>query len=233
MANEPKTTKRERQRQRSEQRRLAEQRARQRRTLGFTIGAIAIIAVVVVAVVALQDDGPASAEPIRPSASADITVDGPPRDAPLAVGEPVPSFSAPGFRMILSGTGFEVQREQVDWASFAGGPTVISIWASWCPHCQSELPVLQEVLRDYPDVELVTILTSIGQQPGPEPDEYLAENELTFPVAIDDADGTIGRAFGLEVFPTIYFVDEAGAVAYANTGEVPEEELRAQLDRLS
>lgn len=233
MANQTKVTKRERQRQRSEQRRLAEQRAQQRRMLGYSIGAIAIIAVVVVVIVALQGDGSTTTEPIGPSASEDVTVDGPPRQAVLATGEQVPSFSAPGFRMVRDGDAYDVRRERVDWGNFAGGPAVISIWAEWCPHCQVELPVLQEVVRDYPDAELVTILSSIGAQPGPEPDAYLADHGLTFPVAVDDEAGTLAQAFGLQAFPTIYFVDADGTVVYANSGEVPEQELRAQLDRLA
>lgn len=233
MSNQTKATKRERQRQRSEQRRLAEQRARQRRVLASAIGAVAVIAIVVVAILAMQGDGPSGADPIRPSASGDVSVGGPSRQTPLAVGEQVPSFSAPGFRMVRSGDGFDVERQQVDWASFARAPAVISIWAEWCPHCQVELPVLHEVLRDYPDVSLVTILSAIGQQPGPEPDAYLADHDLTFPVAIDDGAGTLAQAFGLEAFPTIYFVDSDGGVTYANAGEVPEDELRAELDRLT
>lgn len=233
MTNQTKATKRERQRQKAERLRLAEQRAHQRRMLGYAIGSIAVIAVAVVAIVALRDAGPTTSEPIRASVTADVAVDGPPRQALLAVGERVPSFSAPGFQMVRDGEGFEVRREDVDWASFAGGPAVISLWAEWCPHCQVELPVLQEVLRDHPGVELVTILTSTGTRPGPEPDAYLADHGLTFPVAVDDEAGTIAQAFGLTVFPTIYLVNGDGTVAYANTGEVPEEELRAELDRLS
>lgn len=234
MANDTsKTTKRERQRQRFEQRRLAEQRARQRRTLGYAIGAIALIAVVVVVIVVSQNGGSTGDRTIRPSATEDVTVDGSARQSPIPVGDPVPAFSAPGFRMVKQGSGYVVQDEQVSWDSFAGAPAVISIWAEWCPHCQVELPVLQSTMADYPDVGLVTILSSIGQQPGPEPDEYLAENGLTFPVAVDDVSNSLAQAYGLRGFPTIYFVDADGNVTYQASGEIPEADLRAQLDELS
>lgn len=233
MSNPAKATKRERQRAKAEQRRLAQRRADQRRMLGFTLGAIALIAVAGVAIVAMQGGG-AGDGPIRPSASGDVLVDGPPRTSLLAPGDTIPAFSAPGFRMAADGSGgFKVERESVDWSDYVGSPAVISIWAEWCPHCQVELPVLRDVMTEFPGVRLVTILSSIGTQPGPEPDEYLADNELTFPVAVDDEAGRLAQAFGLEAFPSILFVDASGTVTYANTGEVPAAELRAQLEALS
>jgi thiol-disulfide isomerase/thioredoxin len=229
MSNGTKTTKRERQRARAEQRRIAERRSQQRRVLGVAFVSLAVIAVAVVAILAVQG-GSGGSSPIRPSAVGDVTAEGPARATPLEVGEAAPAFSAPGFRLVPDGDAFAVERGPVAWEP--GEPTVISIWAEWCPHCQVELPVLQQVVSGYPDIRLVTILSSTGARPGPEPDAYLGDHGLTFPVAVDDDAGTLAQAFGLEAFPTIYLVDSDGIVAYAATGELPAEDLRARLDLL-
>jgi thiol-disulfide isomerase/thioredoxin len=121
----------------------------------------------------------------------------------------------------------------VSWSDrYAGNKTVLALWAPWCSHCQAELPVLDRVMDSYADVEFVTIVTSIGQQAGPSPDGLMQDHDLVFPVAVDDENGTLASAFGLQVFPTLYFVNADGTVAQVATGEVDEATLRATIDTL-
>ena len=221
MANEDQQqTKRERQRARAEAKREAERKAQQRRTLAYALGGVALVAVVVVFVVAFM--GGDNGDGAGPSASGEVTVSGPPREAPLQAGESVPAFTAPD---LFGGT--------VDWNDYAGSPAVLSVWAPWCPHCQVELPILDRVMKDYPGVGLVTIVTSIDAQPGPAPDEYMLENNLDFATAVDDDAGTLGSAFGIQGFPTLYFVNSDGTVAVELEGEVDEATLKATIESLA
>lgn len=204
----------------------AAERARQREALAWTVAAIVLI-VAVVAMVWISSDGGGSegaSSGANPdvAAAGQVQVDGAPRSSPLAQGEPVPGFTAP-----------ELNGGTVQWAEYQGSPTVLSVWAPWCPHCQVELPVLARTLADYPDVNLVTIVTAVGAQPGPTPKEYMQDNGLEFPVALDDASGTLAQAFGIQGFPTIYLVNSDGTVAVEAEGEVAEQDLRAMLDQLT
>jgi thiol-disulfide isomerase/thioredoxin len=226
------TTKRERKQVRAAQVRAAERRREQRRTIGYTVAAVAVLGVAV-AVILASSGGSGTGGPIQPSAANEVSISGGPRSAMLAVGDAVPSFSAPGFRMAPSGGTYTLERGPVDWAQYGGTPTVLSIWAPWCPHCQAELPVLSEAVSRYPNVELVTVVTSIGAEPGPTPNGYLADHGLTFPAAIDDAQGTLARALGVQAFPTLYFVRSDGTVAFAQEGEVPSNVLQQELSKLS
>jgi len=214
-------SKRDRVRARAEARLQAERRAQQRRTLGIALGGVALVAVVVVFVVVLMggnDDGGGGG----PSASGEVTVEGGPRETPLDPGDVVPAFTAP-----------ELSGGTVDWGDYAGKPTVLSIWAPWCPHCQVELPIVDRVMRDYAGVGWVTVVTSIGAQPGPTPEEYMLENELDFPVAVDDETETLAAAFGIQGFPTLYFVNSDGTVALELEGEVDEATLRSSIESLT
>lgn len=220
MANTAKQTKRLRQRERAEARAAAQRRQEQRRRLAIVLGGLALVAVVVLAVVAFM--GGSEEEGAGASTSTEVVAGGPSRSAPLATGDAVPSFSAPG---LDAGT--------VAWADYAGAPAVLSVWAPWCPHCQVELPVLDVVMREFPDVGFVTVVTSVGDQPGPAPDVYMRENDLAFPVAVDDESETIAAALGIESFPTLYFVSSDGTVAQYLTGEVDAETLRQIVGSLS
>jgi hypothetical protein len=57
------------------------------------------------------------------------------------------------------------------------------------------------------------VVTAIEDQPGPTPEEYMRDNDLAFPVAVDDDAGTIARALGIQGYPTLYFVSSDGTVA--------------------
>jgi thiol-disulfide isomerase/thioredoxin len=157
-----------------------------------------------------------------PSRADDVTVDGPARSEPLVAGQAIPDFSAPG---LAGGT--------VAWSDYESTPTVLSIWAPWCPSCQKELPIVDRVVRDFPGVSLVTIVTAIGDEPGPTPEGYLADNGLTFPTAVDDRAGTLAGAFGIAGFPTLYFVSSDGTVAEYGIGEVSEARLRTAIGSLA
>ena len=79
-----------------------------------------------------------------------VSVSGPVRTTQLMAGDEVPSFSGPG----LTGG-------RVDWEQFRGSPTVLVVWAPWCPHCQVELPILGEVSKQFPDIQVVTVESAI------------------------------------------------------------------------
>lgn len=193
-------------------------RNRQVRNVVYTLGGTAVVLAAAVALAA-SIGGTGSG---RPAAPGEVEVSGPARTALLAEGERVPGFSAPAL-----GGG------RIDWGDYAGRPVVLALWASWCPHCQTQLPVLAETVAAFPNVRLLTITTSIGQATGPSPAEYMKERHLDFPVAVDDAEGTLARAFGLQYFPTLYFVRSDGTVMKALDGEVPASDLRTLLASLS
>src|SRR3990172_4030959 len=150
MEHPTKQTKRERQRAAAEEREAARRRQAQRRTLAYGLGGAGLIAVVVLAVFAFMGDGDAGADAVLPSRPDQVSTSGEPRSEPLAAGDLVPDFSAPGI-----GGGI------VGWSDVAGGPVVLSVWAPWCPHCQVELPIVNRVMQDFPGVELVTVVTAI------------------------------------------------------------------------
>lgn len=211
---------RERHQARSEERRRAEQRAARRRSIAVAVGGTVLIAVMVGFVVLLMGDD--SGGGTGASSAGEVTVEGAPRDAPLEVGERIPTFVAP-----------ELSGGTVSWDDVAGSPAVLPVWASWCPHCQAELPVLDRVMEDYPDVAFLTVVTDVGGQPGPTPEQYMRDQGLEFPVAVDDADATLARGLGVTGFPTLYFVNSDGTVALQLGGEVDEQTLRTVIEALA
>ena len=217
-----KLTKNERRRAAAEARSAAGRRRAERRTLGYALGGVAVVAVVVLGVLAFIRDDPGVGAGVHPSRAGEVSISGPALGEPLAAGEPVPEFSAPA---IGGGT--------VRWSDSAGSPVVLSVWAPWCPHCQAELPRLDTVMKEYPGVRWVTIVTSIGTHPGPDPAAFLTDNGIVAPTAIDDRNGTLELGLGVQGFPTLYFVGSDGTVVRELAREADEDELRAIVESLT
>jgi peroxiredoxin len=198
---------------REEQRRAA---ARQR-MLWASLGSIVAIAVVGAV---LLSGGSQDGEGTSPAPAHAVTIDraaGP----QLAPGDTVPSFSAPGLE---GGT--------VSWGDVQGSPAVLVVWASWCPHCQVELPVLVPATQARSGIELISVTTAMGQNPGPTPSGFLADQGLTLVTAVDDEAGTLAQGLGVTGFPTVYYVDATGTVMNVTVGESPEGAIEANLDAL-
>jgi thiol-disulfide isomerase/thioredoxin len=222
-AERPRTTKRRDPAQMSagaRRREEARQRARRRKRITTYGIPAAVVGVVVIVAVALSLGGAATKTRSAPTVGP-VTVSGPPRGAPLQAGERIPDFTA----NLLSGG-------DVRWSDYTGTPTVLALWAPWCPHCQKELPILSEVAQEFPSVKLLTIVTAVDLHPGPTPDGYLRSRGLALATALDDENGTLGTALGLQAFPTVYFVDAQGVVRQAFVGESSAQQVRANIEQI-
>ena len=202
----------------AERRRAAQRRKDQRRLMLIGGGVLAVV--LVVGAVALSGGG-SDGGGTSPAPAGKVTIDRAPGPQ-LQIGDRVPAFTAP---MLGGGT--------MRWDDYLGTPTVLSIWAPWCPHCQAELPRLSAGVDAHPGVQMASVVSAIGQQPGPTPEEYLASQGLTFPVGVDDANATILQGMGVQSYPTTYYVDPSGTVVNVTVGEVPDDRLTKILDDLS
>jgi thiol-disulfide isomerase/thioredoxin len=197
-------------------RRLEQARRRRRNTyLGAAVAALIVIGLAVILLTPKTPTGTV----LSPPGSVTISRATGPQ---LAPGESVPDFTAP---RLEGGT--------VRWSDYAGHPTVLAIWAPWCPHCQRELPILAQAAADYPSVKVVTVATAIGQEPGPSVESYLQSHNLSFTVGIDDTNTSILKGMGVSSFPTVYYVGADGKVVRATVGELPLSQMESYFSQIS
>lgn len=146
----------------------------------------------------------------------------------LSVGSPAPDFdlaTLDGQRIRLSG--------------LRGHPVVLEFFAIWCPHCQNEAPVLNQIDSAFASrgVRTLAILanpygrhydTSGGTDRRPADRADLTWYETTFkvqyPTLIDPSFATVNR-YGASSYPTIYVIDGQGVIRFVQAGEVPYQTL--------
>lgn len=116
------------------------------------------------------------------------------------------------------------------------GAKVIIVVAHWCPHCQTEVPKIQQWLDDngFPEgVALYSISTAAAvNAPNYPPDAWLQREGWEVPVIADDEQGTARTAVGVSGYPFLVFVDFDGNVASRHAGALPIEEFAQRVEQL-
>jgi thiol-disulfide isomerase/thioredoxin len=151
-----------------------------------------------------------------------VSVSGPARSASFPPGSTLPDFSAPA---LYGGT--------ISWRTYHSAPTVLVVWAAWCPDCRAEVPLVAQVMSHFPGVRLVSIVTAAGEVPGPTPEQFMRSHDLSFPVALDTRDDRLADALGVEAFPTVYYVRADGTVSKVTVGATPEAAVRSSIQAIA
>lgn len=112
--------------------------------------------------------------------------------------------------------------------SLAGRPYVINLWATWCPPCRRELPMLAEVGAD----SEVPILLVSQAEPAAEVQRYLDQAGIPGDAVALDRDGALMRSIGGGALPTTLFINAQGQVVGTHLGEISRAALLDQIAQL-
>ncbi len=111
-----------------------------------------------------------------------------------------------------------------------GRVVVINFWASWCPLCRDEAPVLEKVWREYRARGVIFV--GVGYlDTGPSARSYVRDFAVTYANG-PDVGSRIARAYRVQGAPETVFVDRRGNLARVKTGALSESDLAATLDGL-
>lgn len=127
----------------------------------------------------------------------------------------------PGPSPKVSGWNFPMQLQDeagktIDLASFAGKPTLLHFWATWCGPCRKELP---ELLARLPAMQASAniVLATVETDPAVLA-KYRKETGLTFKSYLAPKGGLAGKIdFGRSV-PRTYLLDEHGRITQVYSG---------------
>ena len=114
-------------------------------------------------------------------------------------------------------------------AGFAGKPTVVNLWATWCPPCQREMPVMQQAQAANPDVNIVFV--NQGEEARTIA-AFLDRHSLTLRHVLVDQQHQTGAALGHRALPTTLFFDAQGRLADTRIGELSQATLTQRLTSL-
>lgn len=115
-------------------------------------------------------------------------------------------------------------------------PVFLEVFASWCPHCQHEVPIVDALAKAYAGkVAFIGISGSPygidGQSPENQADidAWVQKLNVTYPIAFDP-DLKIANLYLQGGYPTIVMIDSHKVVRYVNSGELTPPELQTALN---
>ena len=114
----------------------------------------------------------------------------------------------------------------VSLSDYAGTPLLVNFWATWCPPCRSELPLIQEYQDKFGDDFVVLALS--GGETAQDVQSFINANGYTFMVLLD-SEYAVAEQYGVRGYPTSFFIDANGAIQKTHIGELTEPMIVAYL----
>jgi thiol-disulfide isomerase/thioredoxin len=157
---------------------------------------------------------------------------------PVVEGDPLPVYASGTEDAAIGTTAPSAQG--ADWNDTPvtiepdGTPKIVVFLAHWCPHCQAEVPVIQQWIDDGnlpDDVEMISISTLANEvRDNFPPNEWLEQEGWTPPVMLDDEVGSLALAYGLGSTPQFMVLDGENTNLIRVSGELTTEQLNLLVD---
>ena len=129
------------------------------------------------------------------------------KDSYTKPGDPAPAFS------------FEIEKgKTVNLSDYKGKLILINLFATWCPPCNTELPLVQAEIWDKYKGSKDFAFFVFGREEGWEKlIPYKQKKGFTFPI-LPDADRSIFNKFAKQSIPRNILIDRDGKIIYQSIG---------------
>lgn len=135
-----------------------------------------------------------------------------------------------------SGAGDDVQATDIEFELLDGGtttvgafldrPVVLNFFASWCTPCITEMPALESIQQQRPDIAIVGL--AVNDTPT-RAREIVADTGVTYATGVDPG-SAIGNAYEILGMPTTLFIAPDGEVVYQHTGGLTANQITEHIN---
>ncbi len=136
------------------------------------------------------------------------------------IGKKMPEFTLP----VLGQEELMVSTQDL-----VGTPFLLNVWASWCPTCRYEHPVITDLAKS----GAVRVIGLNYRDEAADAHQWLARFGNPYEFSLVDLSGRTGIDFGVYAAPESFLVDAEGTVVFkqigAMTPEVIEQEILPRL----
>jgi thiol-disulfide isomerase/thioredoxin len=187
--------------------------------LGGTLLAVAAALILVT----LPITGPSASPPPVPGASFFVISDA---TVGLAIGQKAPEFSGVVDGQAVGLT--DLSGNPLRLADLRGHPVWVSFWATWCPPCQAETPVLRNLYDAHQAGGLKLVAISVQETTADDVRAYAQKYSLDFTIGFD-ATSAVFKTYQAYGLPTHFFLDGDGIIRAIHLGPLTTAEGEAIL----
>lgn len=91
---------------------------------------------------------------------------------------------------------------------FRGHPVVLNFWATWCSPCIAELPGLDRLAADAPDLKVLVV--SVDHGGAAAVSRFLLSHPISYASVLTDPHSDAVQQFGVFGYPTTLLIDADG-----------------------
>jgi thiol-disulfide isomerase/thioredoxin len=146
---------------------------------------------------------------------------------PTGVGENAPTkvdFPAPELQL------HDITGNPVSLSEYHGQVVLVNNWATWCPPCRQEMPILDAYFRDHRHQDFVIVAIDAGD-PAAMVVDFVNRYGMSFPVWVDPSSSAL-NSFRNNYLPSSYLVDKGGQVIMFWSGAVTRASLEQNITPL-
>ncbi|GGW93495.1 TlpA disulfide reductase family protein [Alteromonas halophila] len=114
-------------------------------------------------------------------------------------------------------------------SAYSGKPMVVNYWASWCPPCRREMPVLEAAQAANDDLHFIFV--NQGETASAVA-TFLKRNRLKLDNVLLDRTRALSRSSGAAGLPTTLFFNRRGKLVDMHMGELSAARLQVYIDKL-
>lgn len=119
--------------------------------------------------------------------------------------------------------------ESVQLDSLKGQPVVVNLWASWCPPCRREMPVLMAGQQNHPNIQFIWINQG---EPAHLVHRYALRQGLPPAQTWLDPSLALTQSLQQRSLPTTLFYDAAGNLTAIRNGELSTATLESHVEAI-
>lgn len=113
--------------------------------------------------------------------------------------------------------------------AFMGRPVIVNLWATWCPPCRREMPMMAEMAASRHEVTFLFVNQGEWRAAI---ESYLVSQKLTLPNVLLDPRQEVARHYAMPGLPVTLFIGLDGKLRSVHVGEISREALAASVSRL-
>jgi len=106
--------------------------------------------------------------------------------------------------------------------------TIITFWASWCPPCRKELPILDEINNENMNVRIIGVNIDGDIR---DAEKFVNQYNISFMSVIDEDFITI--KYGVSKIPETFFINQNGQIISRVSGNLTKDKIKKLIPRSS